>query len=74
MQIDKSCVYKKLLSKGLSVPAPGIHVYDHNIQTSSLKQIGQSKPNFMRSIVRKGDEKLYKWSGLHDDDGRHGYK
>ena len=32
---------KKLLYKGLSVPAPGIHVYDHNIQTSSLKQIGQ---------------------------------
>ena len=32
-----------------------IHVYDHNIQTSSLKLLGQSKPNFMWSIVRKGE-------------------
>ena len=40
----------------LSAPAPGyIHVYDHNIQTSSLKPLGQSKPNSMWSIVRKGE-------------------
>ena len=42
---------------GLSAPVLGligyIHVYDHNIQTS-LKLLGQSKPNFMWSIVRKG--------------------
>ena len=33
-----------------------IHVYDHNIQTSSsLKPLGQSKPNIKWSIVRKGE-------------------
>ena len=35
-----------------------IHVYDHNIQTSSLKPLGQSKPNFMWSIVWKGELKF----------------
>ena len=33
-------------------------VYDHNIQTSSLRQLGQSKPNFVWTIVRKGEWKL----------------
>ena len=62
--------------RGLSAPAPGaIHVYDHNIQTSSsLKPLSQSKPNFMWSILKKGNESLYKWSRSHDQDGRHGYK
>ena len=33
-----------------------IHVYDHNIQTSSsLKPLAQSKPNIKWSIVRKGE-------------------
>ena len=33
-----------------------IHVYDHNIQTStSLKPLGQLKPNFMLNIVWKGE-------------------
>ena len=32
-----------------------IHVYGHNIQTSSLKPLSQSKPNFMWSIVRNGE-------------------
>ena len=33
-----------------------IHVYDHNIQTSSsLNSLGQSKPNMKWSIVRKGE-------------------
>ena len=62
---------------GLSAPAPGlytVHVYDHNIQISSLKQLGQVKPNFMWSIVRKGSETLYKRSRSQDQDGRHGYK
>ena len=29
------------------------HVYDHNIETSSLKPLGQSKPNFVWNILRK---------------------
>ena len=42
---------------GVVCPCPGaiIHVYDHNIQTSSLKPLGQSKPNFMWSILGKGE-------------------
>ena len=32
-----------------------IYAYDHNIQTpSTLKPLGQSKPNFMWNTVRKG--------------------
>ena len=30
--------------------------------------------NFVWSILRKGNESLYKWSRSHDQDGRHGYK
>ena len=42
---------------GLSAPSRGnIHAYYSDIQrSSSLKLLGQSKPNFMRSIVRKWD-------------------
>ena len=36
------------------------HVYDHNIQTSSLEPLGQSKPNFMWGIVRKEKQKVIK--------------
>ena len=46
---------------GLSSPLPRgcTNVHDHNIQTSSsLKPLGQSKPNVMWSIVRKGELKL----------------
>ena len=43
----------------LSLPRGYIHVYDRNIQTSfSLKLLGQSKPNFMWSIVRKEEGKF----------------
>ena len=54
---QKIYVYEKNIDpRGLSAPAPGyIHVYDHNIQTSTLKLLGQLKPNFMWSIVRKGE-------------------
>ena len=50
------------------------HVYDHIQTSSSLKSIGQSKPNFTWSILRKGNGSLYKWSRSHDHDGSHGYK
>ena len=30
----------------------------HTFQTSPLKPHGQSKPNFMWSILRKGEEKI----------------
>ena len=49
---------KKMLSSGgcLFLSLGNIHVYDHNIQTpSSLKLLGQSKPNFVWSIVKKGE-------------------
>ena len=59
----------------LPLPRSYIHVHDHHIQTSSApKPLGQSKPNFMWSIVRRGNENLYKLSRSHDQDGRHGYK
>ena len=55
-QMDKIYVYENILGLGGCLPLPWgyIHVYDHNIQTSSsLKPLGQSKPNFMWSILRK---------------------
>ena len=39
----------------------GLCVYDHNFQTS-LKPIGQSKPNSMWSLHGKGGHKLIKMS------------
>ena len=54
----------------LPLPLGYIHVYDHNIQTSSsLKPLGQSKPNFLGRV----NVSLYKWLRSHDQDGRHGY-
>ena len=39
----------------LPLPHGYIHVHDHNIQTSSaLKPLGQSNPNFMWRIIKKG--------------------
>ena len=56
-QMDRKIyVYENILGQGSCLPLPWgyIHVYDHNIQTSSsLKSLGQSKPNFMWSILRK---------------------
>ena len=51
---------RKILNPGGCLPLLWgyIHVYDHNIQTStSLKLLSQLKPNFMWSIVRKGGMK-----------------
>ena len=51
-----SVLLKKLLlfSSGYVFLGHPVHVYYSNIQrSSSLKLLGQSKPNFMRSIVRK---------------------
>ena len=48
---------KKKMSSERCLPLPQgyIHVYDHNIQiSSSLILLGQSKPNFLWSIVRNG--------------------
>ena len=57
MQMDRRFMFmEKNVLRGLSAwPLGYIHVYDHNIQTSSLKLLGQSKPNFMWSIVWKGE-------------------
>ena len=56
---------KKKKSPGGCLPLPlgYIHAYDLNIQTSSRKLLCQSKPNFLWSIVRKGEQ-----------NGRHDYK
>ena len=52
----KKDMKKNVLGGCLPLSLDYIHVYDHNIQTSpSLKPLGQSKPNFMWSIVRKGE-------------------
>ena len=48
--------YENILGPGGCLPLPRgyIHVYDHDIQaSSSLKPLGQSKPSFMWSILRK---------------------
>ena len=48
---------EKMSSGGCLPPLLGyIHVYDHNIQTSSSRKLlGQSKQNLMWSIVRQGE-------------------
>ena len=57
--MDRRITFMKTkLSPGgcLSLLFGSIHVYDHNIQTSSsLKPLGQLKLNFMWSILRKGE-------------------
>ena len=56
--MDRRFMFIEKMSSGGFLPPPlgYIHVYDHNIQTSSsLKLLGQSKLNFMWSIVRKGE-------------------
>ena len=76
--MDRIFMFFNFVPRGLSAPAPVgyIHVYDHNIQTSSpLKALGQSKPNYIcGASLGRGNESLYKWSRSHDQDGRHGYK
>ena len=43
----------------LPLPRGYILVYDHHFQTSStLKPLSQSKPNFMWSLLGKGEEKF----------------
>ena len=57
MQMDIILMFMEKMSSGDCLPRPwaiNMYNYDHNIQTSSsLKPLGQSKPNFMWSIVRK---------------------
>ena len=51
---QKIYVMKTILTPGVYLPLPWgcIHVYDHNIQIfTSLKPLGQLKPNFMWSNV-----------------------
>ena len=44
---------------GLPLPRGYIHVYFHNNETSSpLKPLGQSKPNFIWSILGRGERKF----------------
>ena len=58
-QMDRGFMFMKIFwAQRVVCPCPGaiyIHVYDHSIQTSSLKPLGQSKPNFMWSILRKSE-------------------
>ena len=59
-QMDRIFMFMKIFwSQSVVCPcleAIYIHVYDHNIQTSSsLKTLGQSKPNFIWSIFRKSE-------------------
>ena len=54
-------ILKKNWTPGAGLPPPrgNIQVYYHNVQrSSSLKLLSQSKPNFMWSILRKG-ERVY---------------
>ena len=55
--MDRKFMFLKKMSSERCLPLPQgyIHVYDHNIQiSSSLILLGQSKPNFLWSIVRNG--------------------
>ena len=56
---------KKFWPQGIICPCPRcyIHVYFFNIQTSSLKPLGQSKPNFMWSILKKRGRKYINGPG-----------
>ena len=54
----RSMLMKTKMSSGGCLPLLRgyIHAYDQNIQTSSsMKPLGQSRPNFMWSIVRKDE-------------------
>ena len=61
-QMNRRFMFMKIFwAQGVVCPCPlgYIHVYDHNIQTtSSLKPLSQSKPNFMWSILRKSEWKF----------------
>ena len=54
-------------------PSSSSVVRSHFQTSSPLKPLGQSKPNFMWSLLGKGNESLYKWSRSHDQDGRHAH-
>ena len=46
MQMDRRFMFMKKMSLEDCLPLPpegNIHAYEHNIQTSSMKQLGQSK-------------------------------
>ena len=65
--MDRRCMILKNWTPGADLPPPrgNIHAYDHayyhSIQRSdSLKPFGQSKPNVMWSILRKGELKSIK--------------
>ena len=58
---------EKKMDPGLIYPQPGaiyMTVYYHNIQTSPpLKSLGQTMPNFIQNIYRKGHQCVYKNPG-----------
>ena len=63
-QINRISIFlKKEITPGrcLSLPRGYIHVYDNYFQKSfSLKPLGQSRPNFMWSLLGKRDPKVCK--------------
>ena len=54
----KIYVFEKILTPGDCLPTGYIHVHDHYFQTSSLKLLGQSKPNLILSLLGKGERKF----------------
>ena len=61
-----SCVNAFVWNRCLLV---GPSVLAYHFQRSSLKPLGQSKPNFMWSILKRGNRKLYELSKSHNHDG-----
>ena len=59
--MDSRLILMEILAPGggcLPLPRGYIHVYFHNNETSTpLKPLGQSKPNFIWSILGKGERK-----------------
>ena len=76
MQMDRRFMFMEKVSSGGCLPPPlgYIHVYDHNIQRSSLKPHDQSSQTLCGASLGKGNERYYKWSRSHDQDGHHDYK
>ena len=51
--------------------APGQYqcIYDHNIQTPSLKRLANQSQTLCGASLGRGNDSLYKWSRSHDQNG-----
>ena len=60
--MDRRFMFMEKMTPGVCLPLPRgyIHVYDHNIQTSTaLKPLSQLKPTLCRASLGSGNEISY---------------